>query len=513
MPAIAVPSSRNRRDGRRFVLELDRRLEPLDRAILVEDWNLNAGRSTRGPGPWQLKRAELLSDPRLLPWVRAALQESWPRLLRRRLELLERILLDTYVEQDPEVVRLREELQRTIVQFRPVWNGRRVNRAVIGQILRRDRDPSHRRKAFYAFEPLYRPLEEPFLRLVRLRNERARAQGFATFAEMRLGFQGFSSGRVVELAETAVQGVRARAMALRDQLSSKDTAGGWHPWDLPYARERLASVPDRAFPQRAMLPRVLRGVAKWGFPTSRMRFRVVFHDLPAGGLTLAPDPPSDVRILVHPKGGWGAYQAMFHEVGHAVHSASIRSPRHLLRWHENVPGFGGLHEGIGGLFEDIARERVWLVGEAGISPPAAERFAEARRDTDLISTAWISSWIMPELNLYRHPGRDPMASAQRFARRTFGYDTFAPTSFVDSFYVVDPLYTANYLLAAMFHYQLAASIRAQFGEPLWPNAKVGPWLIREWFAPGSLIDWVSHLKEVTGRPFGATAFGEYFRRT
>jgi hypothetical protein len=510
--SIAVPSFRNGRDAQRFVLELDRRLEPLDRAILVADWNLNTGRSRRGPGPWQLKRAELLSDPRLLPWVRGALQESWPPLLRRRLELLERILLDTSVEQHPEVVRLREELQRAIVQFRPMWNGRRVNRAVIGHIVRRDRDPSHRRQAFYALQPLYRPLEEPFLRLVRLRNERARAQGFATFAEMRLGFQGFSSARVVELAETAVQGVRRRALALRDQLPSEGAAGGWHPWDLPYARERLASIPDRALPQRGMLPRVLRGVEKWGFPTSRMRFRVVFHDLPAGGLTLAPDPPSDVRILVHPRGGWGAYQAMFHEVGHAVHSASIRSPRHLLRWHENIPGFGGMHEGIGGLFEEIPRERAWLVEAAGISPAAAERFAEARRDTDLIGTASISSWILPELNLYRQPGRDPMASAQRFARRTFGYDAFAPTSFVDSFYVVDPLYTANYLLATMFHYQLAASLRARFGEPLWPNRKVGPCLTREWFAPGSLIDWVPHLQEVTGKPFGAQAFCEWFRQ-
>ena len=512
MPAVAVPSSGNRRDGQRFLLELDRRLEPLDRAILVADWNLNTGRSNRGPGPWQLKRAELLSDPRLLPWGRATLQESWPPLVRRRLELRERILLDTSVEQHPEVVRLREELRRTIVQFRPRWNGRRVNRAVIGRVLREDRDPSRRRKAFYAFEPLYRPLEEPFLRLVRLRNERARAQGFATFAEMRLGFQGFSSARVVELAETAVQGVRARARALRAQLPSAGRAGGWYPWDLSYARGQLVSLPDRAFPQRAMLSRVLRGVEKWGFPTSRMRFRVVFHDLPAGGLTLAPDPPSDVRILVHPRGGWGAYNAMFHEVGHAVHSASIRSPRHLLRWHENVPGFGGLHEGIGGLFEEIPRDRAWLVGMAGISATAAERFAEARRDMDLFATAWLSSWIMPELDLYRDPDRNPMAAAQRFARRTFGFDAFAPISPVDSFYVADPLYAANYLLAAMFRYQLAAAIRARLGEPLWPNPRVGPWLTREWFAPGSLIDWVPHLKEVTGRPFGAQAFCAWFRR-
>ncbi len=56
-----------------------------------------------------------------------------------------------------------------------------------------------------------------------------------------------------------------------------------------------------------MFPRILQAVGKWGFRWGRRPFQVVFHDLPAGGLTLAPDPPRDVRILVHPTDGWQAY--------------------------------------------------------------------------------------------------------------------------------------------------------------------------------------------------------------
>jgi len=512
MKPLALPSPGDRRDRERFILELDRRLEPLDRAILVAAFDLNAGRPTHGPEPWQLKRAELLSDPRLLPWVQNALEERWPPLLRRRLVLLERVVLDTLAEQHPEVVRLREELQRTIVRFRPLWNGRRVGRAVVNRVLRVDPDPAHRERAFYALEPLYQPLEEPFRRLVRLRNERARALGFRTFADMSLGFQGFSSRSVEELAEAAIEGSRDRSREIRDQVFPRSYRRGWHPWDLSFARQRLASLPDSKFPRAGMLARVLRAVARWGFATSRMRFRIVFHDLPAGGLTLAPDPPSDVRILVHPQGGWEHYEVLFHEVGHAVQSSSIRAPRHLLRWHENVPGFGGLHEGIGGLFEEIARSPEWLIAEAGISPEAALRFVEGRKYDGLLYATWISCWVVPELHLYRNPDRDPMPSAVRFARRAFGYDAYPSPSFVDSFYVADPLYTANYLLATMFRYQLASWILGRLGKPLWPNARVGPWLTREWFAPGSEIDWVSHLRATTGRPFGVRAFQEWFRR-
>jgi len=510
---IPVPASTEPRDAERFVLRLDRRLERLDRAILVAEWDLYTGRSELGSGRWQLPRSQLLSDPRLLGWLRAARARTWPPLLERRLELLERVVLDTQVEQDPEVVRLREELNRTIVAFRPSWGGRRVNRETVHRVLLTDPNRARRRRAFYSHEPLYRALEERFRRLVRLRNDKARAAGFRSFAEMRLGFQGFSPERVLDLGEAATRAARSRARRLRDVFAESSGEGGWYPWDLRYAQHLLARLPERSFPRRPMLPRILAAVRQWGFRTDRMRFRVVFHDLPAGGLTLAPDPPQDVRILVHPQGGWQAYLVMFHEVGHAVHSASIRSPRHLLRWHENVPGFGGFHEGIGGLFEEVPLDPAWLAAQAGVGRSLAEEFATSRADSDLLSAAWLNTWIAPELSLYRDPDRNPAGAAGRLARRLFGYDTFAPVSFVDSFYVADPVYSANYLLAALFHHQIAQAIRDDLGEPLWPNRKVGPWLTRNWFAPGSVIEWVPHVKAVTGRPFSARAFCTRFSAT
>jgi hypothetical protein len=257
-----------------------------------------------------------------------------------------------------------------------------------------------------------------------------------------------------------------------------------------------------------MLPRILRAVREWGFPTERMHFRTVFHDIPAGGLTLAPDPPRDVRILVHPRGGWSSYMVMFHEVGHAVHSASIRSPRHLLRWSENVPGFGAFHEGIAGLFEGIPGRREWLRTVPGLERKAGERFADREKATGPVDAAYHAVWLRTEQRLYENPRRDPMPEVARFERRVFGFDEYPPLSFVDSFFVEDPVYASNYLLAMLFEAQLTQTLRKLFGEPLWPNRKVGPCLVRHWFAPGSFIDWVPHLKEVTGRPFGVAAFRE-----
>jgi hypothetical protein len=507
---LSIPSSRSARDGQRFVLDLDRRLERFDQQILVADWDLFTGRSSQGSAPWQLKRAALLSDPRLLEWARSRRHDHWPTLLRRRLELLERVLIDTQLEQDRAVVRLRSDLQRRIVAYRPRWRGKRVNRAVIHRVLREDSRPADRHRAYRALEPLHRSLEGKLVALVRLRNERARAFGFPTFAAMRLGFEGVTPARLEELSEQALAIAPSRLRALQAQHIERSRASGWYPWDFWFALEQQARLPTRLFTFRTMVPRILRALARWGLPTSRMRFRVVFHDLPAGGLTLAPDPPRDIRILVHPQGGWQSYNVMFHEVGHAIHSASIRAPRHLLRWHENVPGFGGLHEGIGGFFERVATDSRWLATVPGLDVERANAFAAAHHDSSLLWAASIVSWMRVEQALYRNPDRDPRPEAHRFDRRLFGYDEYEPLSFVDSFFVESPVYAPNYLLANLFQAQLVRAARAILGDPFWPNPRIGPWLKREWFVHGSLYDWIPRVRKVTGRPFDARAFRSEF---
>jgi len=510
MARLSLPSPSNPRDSVRFIRELDVRLERLDRAILLADWDLQVGRSSEGSAPWQVKRARLLSDERLLEWVRAAQRKSWPSLDHRRLELLERVLLDTQVEQSVEVVRLRSALQRKIVAFRPLWKGKRVDRSVLHRAMQESPRQSERKRAFYAYESFHRPIEAPLRRLIELRNERARALGYRSMAEMRISFDRLTPQRLREYADEAAELARGRLRTLRETFQEETGQSSWEPWDVPYARHRRAPLPARWFPRREMMPRILAAVSKWGFRTDRMRFRVVFHDTPFGGLTLAPDPPRDVRILVHPQGGWNSYMIMFHEVGHAVHSSLIRAPRHLLRWSENVPGFGAFHEGIGGLFEDIPNGREWLATQPRVDAHQAEEFAREQRDGNLVWAAWHAVWVRTEELLYERPDRDPMPEVERFERRVFGFDAFRPRSFVDAFFVEAPLYVQNYLLAVLFGRQVSRTLRQLFGEPLWPNRKVGPWLSRNWFAPGSLYDWLPRMKEVTGRPFGIEAFRAEF---
>ncbi len=506
------PTSSEPREAARFVREFERRLQRCDRAIRLQEWNLYTGRPSADAGRADSARARLLASPGLLEWTQRARARGPSPLLERRLELLERMVLDAFVEQRPEVVRLRSELQARIARFRPRWEGRRVARGSLQQLLRQEPDPARRRRAFYALDEGYRALEPRFRRLVQLRNDAARELGHRSFVEMRLRFQGTTSRQVLAWTETIGRAARPYLRALREGRPGAEKDGGWHPWDFPRAREQRARLPDGLFPRAQMLPKILRAVRHWGFRTGPRPFRVAFRDLPFGGLALALDPPRDVRLLVRPRDGWEAIRVLFHEVGHAVQARSNRAPGHLLRWTEGVPGFGGYHEGVAGLFETIAREPAWLRSE-GVAGREAEVFADAQSDVDLLAAAWQGPWIADEIALYERPSSDGGRPGRRIERETFGYDPYAPPSVVNPIAVGSPAYSANYLLAVLFQYQLAFGLRRQIGGPLWPNRQLGPWLVRHWFAAGLRVEWIPQLGRASGEPFGPRRFLERFRVT
>jgi hypothetical protein len=505
------PSNAPSRDVVQYLDAVESRLFAFDRAIALADWALYIGRNTKGPERAQLARARFLASDSLLRFARASRARTDGSSTARRLRLLERTVLDALVEQSPGVVRRRSRLQRRIVAFRPRWRGRRVDRAVVYDALRFDPKRSDRRRAYLAEEPLRRSLEDELRSLIVERNERARSLGFASFFAMRLGFEGFTEDRLLELVDRALALAPSRIRRFRDESERTLRLEGWGPWDLLYARERRASLPDSAFAGRTMIRDVRAALRGWGFPSARLRaFRVVRHDLPFGGLTISPEIPNDVRVLVHSRGGWEYYLTLLHEFGHAIHAASIHAPSHLLRSAD--VGFAGYFEGIADLFEEIASDEAWLSTRPGVSASDAREFRAGRADESLIRATSMALSTRAELDRYRRPDRDPFDAHRRRVRRLFGYDDYPRTSIADPFFVTHPVYVQSYFLSLLFRKQVLRVLPLGREGALWPNRRAGPWLVDRWFRHGSMYDWVPRVRKVTGRPLDARAFASSVRR-
>ncbi len=497
-------------EPRRFADELEGQLAPLDRRILLLEWRRVVGR-VADDFAVQAARHRLLSPPDVLDRIRRYRAGSPEPQLDRRLELLGRAALQCRIEQGPEIVRRRSVLERRIGAFRPKWGGRRVARAVVRRAARVSPDRAERERGYRAEVPLYRPLEPELVALARLRNERARALGFRSYPDYRLRLEGLSVPRFEALVRSALRPVRAEMRRLRDSFQDRTGERGWYPWDIGYAAHLDFALPDALFPGASLFEQAVTAIRRWGFPRDVLRFRVDRHDLSSGGMCVAPDPPRDVRIVVHRAGGFPYCRAIFHEVGHAIASRSVRQPTHLLRWHEHLPGFAGLAEGEGHFFEQIPESEAWLRSRSGRDDPELERRIAGARRVPLGSMAFLACWVLPELALYREPAPDPQALRVRWMRDVFGCDAFEPNSFADSFALEIPVYSASYVLAELLRPALTAAALEEVGGELWPNARIGPWLVRRWFRDGSSYDWWTRLREITGRPFGAGPFTDWAR--
>ncbi|MCI4325330.1 MAG: M3 family metallopeptidase [Thermoplasmata archaeon] len=499
VPALDV------REATRALDTVERRLARFDRGIGLADWAMYTGRGDeRVLVRWQTERAEFLRDPAQPRLVERLAETAASATVARRTELLRRSVLDAAVEQAPEIVRLRSRLQARIVRYRPLWKGKRVGRAEVYNALRCSTDRRERERAWRAHEPLHRSLEAPLRRLIGLRNDRARAVGFRSFAELRLSYEGVPPRRLRALAHDAARPLRRLARELRIETAERTGEAGWAPWDLRFAGESRAPLPKEPFPGDLMVETVQRALRQWGIPPARLDVRIVRCDLPFGGLTVAPEIPDDVRILVHPSGGWEYYMVLFHEYGHAVHFRSVDQPTHLLR--NPDLGFAGFAEGLAGVFEQVASDAAWLGTVRGLDPHAVEEFCRRQSEDAVFAAASTALGIESELRLYEHPDGDPRAAVQRLARSWFGYDAYASRSWADSFFVTHPVYYQSYLVSHLFRAQVSAAMRRETDGPLWPNRRAGPWLTGAFLSNGARFDWNERLRDVTGAPLSAEPF-------
>jgi hypothetical protein len=507
-----VPPANLHGDSDRAVLDdFERRLAPLDRKILVTEWRQAVGRPIN-LAPIQTARSDLLAPSEVLDRIRQARTRTHPGNVDRRLELLERVVLQCRIEQAPAIVARRVPLERREARFRPRWHGRRVGRAVVRRAFGQDPDRAERERAYRAEDPLYRPMEDDLRRLVAARNAQARELGFRSYPEYQLRFEGLTVARMRELIDDALRYARPEMRRHRAAFEDLTRERGWYPWDYWFIERREARIPDSVFPRRTLLEEVRGAVRKWGFTSAALRFRVDRHDLSSGGLCIAPNPPRDVRIVVHPSSSWGLTGALCHEVGHALASRSIRQPSsHLLRWHEHVPGFAGHSEGQGRFFEQIPTAESWLRSRSWIPPDTIEAGVRTAQRRPLSHLAGLAAWVLPELELYEHPNRDPTVEARRVARSIFGFDDFEPKSYADGFSIGLPCYSLSYVIAELLWPIHKRAVLEEVGGELWPNPKIGPWFVERWFQEGSAYDWWTRLREITGRPFDARAFNDEMR--
>jgi hypothetical protein len=256
-------------------------------------------------------------------------------------------------------------------------------------------------------------------------------------------------------------------------------------------RQRLGSVPlaglvrsdaswvfrardfDGAFPGAAIVGTAGRQMAELGVSATQ-RGRITFDTEERPGkqpraFCVPVRVPEEVYLVLRPRGGHADYRTFWHELGHALHFASVESTQPFAaRW----LGDTSVTEGFAMLWEHMTIEARWLRRYAGLNRDHSGRLVFELAVHELYGVRRYAAKLSYELLLHRGAPGAADEYVDRLTRATLF--RYAPDDYLAD---VDPwFYAARYLRAWQLEAALAEALTSRFDEDWHRNARAGAYV-------------------------------------
>ncbi len=408
--------------------------------------------------------------------------ESWysnrmaikDQVLRSRVIVWHNVLTAAKVEMDPEIFDLRNRLEMWLAETDDVTS-----------------------------IPSREEMDSAMLRLMELRNEKARSLGFENFAELVLEVNGIGAEWFYELVEKIDAATAEPYAELLEELKQElgkseiDANDIGKLFGLYYVANQGAPIP--AEKMDSLMMETIEGI---GIEFEDLNVDIVEQDLPGGvgGQSLAIRIPEDFKVVV--MDGLSFYDRV-HEIGHGAQYTFTVIGYPILEGYEWCLGSdcGAYSEGIAETLAKFVRSDEWQRrnGEMGDEDIMAQKELLRKYMPLYLRTLLVNS--MYETALYDDLARDHLEIWQMLHKKYLSLEksTFRPIPFANIIHVSYPIYVQNYLISDVIAWQIHETLEERFGPGYVFDTRVGAFLKEYFYNDGGLIPWQMRLKNATGR--------------
>jgi hypothetical protein len=232
---------------------------------------------------------------------------------------------------------------------------------------------------------------------------------------------------------------------------------------------------DSAFPGGGLLAAAEKQLADLGLDLTRGgRIRIDTEERPGKqprAFCVAAQVPEEVYLVLRPRGGYQDYWTFWHELGHALHFASVDPGESFeARW----LGDASVTEGFAMLWDHMVGDRGWLSRYIALEKRAAENLSFELGVYDLYGLRRYSAKLIYELSLHRGEGSDlPRRYADILTEATL-FRYFPEDYLVD----VDPaFYAVRYLRAWQFQATVSRLLVEEYDEDWYRNPRAGEFIL------------------------------------
>jgi len=461
---------------------------------------------------------------KLLAWQK----ESHGPIHDRQLDVLIRAFKQNQIPKPilQEMAQKESALAQSYASFRPDLDGKKLSENDIRNLLKQEKNPAKRKKAWEASKQIGEVLAPQILALVHLRNKAAKTLGYIDYFQMQLDLQEVDSKWLLTMLEDfSKKSEKAYAKVLSEiearqakefGVAAKEL-GPW-AWSDPFCQEDPLDTHE--------LDKLVNGVdiaktsvnfyQQMGVDVTPILKKSDMYERPGKNqhaFCMNLDREKDVRTLNNVQASIKWLETVLHELGHAIYELGfdeklpwlLREPPHMIPTEAMAL--------IAGRQAYRSEALVHLVGDKQKS--LREKADQSLVRRQLIFSRWVLVMTAFESELYRDPSQDLnglwWSLVEKYQKIRAPKNRQNKCDWAAKYHIgLAPVYYFSYLLGEMFASAIQESLAKECGAKALTNAKAGKFLQKKLFAPGNRMSWFELIKHVTGRPLSSDAWVREF---
>jgi peptidyl-dipeptidase A len=401
-------------------------------------------------------------------------------VLSRRLEIWERLYKGSLINMDDEVMALQNRVEDSVTSHNITNNQN------------------------------WKETDKLTIKLIKLRNEKARKLGYKNFADAVIDLSGLDTAwfnKAIAIIDLMTYGPykKLKDEYLAQNNSSSLSIYGFYNFYTKYT----AAMDLNKVGGDSMKYYMARTFNDIGIDFDKLPIKAFLDKSlppPMGGQGISVRIPDDFRIVVIPELD---FVSRMHELGHGIHGMSIKTDYSVLKGYEWL--LGGLSptisEGYAETMSGFVTSSQWLSKYMRLDPDSITKRQELAKKYFPAYVRYYMMAFMLEIELYKNPEQNYKELSDKMQKKYLFVDSPGPAGQITSSFIVSyPVYMHNYLFAEMIAWQLHKALKDKFGDNYVFDKRTGPYLIEKLYKDGEYFSMQKRLLNATGEPLDYTGF-------
>ncbi|MBI5476345.1 MAG: M2 family metallopeptidase [Ignavibacteriales bacterium] len=488
-----------------FLDTLEQKYESASSAVETARWNIATKNQPADIRVARGKLAEIFLDSSLRNIISEWKNQSGSladKPLARRLELWSRAFTGGVVEFDNNVQKVRQNLAVKYFKAGSQVNGTEKKEYELIEDLRKEKNSKKRKIIWQNLSNTKSKHLEEYRKLVKLLNEKARAEGFPNFYSLSLYLDGVDEGRLLsafDMLTDLTDSVYIKTMySSKKKLKLKVVS----PWNLELFTQENKKLPDKYFPSDSIMPVVYRYLDSIGFQKSKIKISVQENSNQNDFYKISV--PGDVRVILKTENGNLNYQKSFETFAKGLRAALIKADYPILESYGVVPGTysPSYEEGISKIFGELVIDSLWLRKFSKVKEKELKLFCQKRGYPGLADLRRNLKTFKAEYEFFKNPDINADSLEKMLLKKYLEAETdsqiVCPFILIDRF-VTHPATFYRTIYAQMVSAQIQEVISDKFSARRHTDTLLAPWLIDHLFAGGEKLDWQERIRSATGK--------------